>query len=148
MESDAPMSKTKKHATMEAEIDRAIRQGQAHDRTATKIDEARYDLQRDMLIVHLSTGATLAVPRGGVPFFNALSPDAIGDPVIEAPGYALWFERPDIGVRLETLLEVAVGNLVRDIAARALGASKSPAKARAVRANGAKGGRPRKKSAA
>jgi hypothetical protein len=117
MESDAPMSTTKKHATTDAEIDRAIRQGQAYDRAA-------------------------------IPFLNALALDAIGDPEVEPPGYALWFERADIGVRLETLLEVAVGNLLRDIAARALGASKSPAKTTAVRANGRKGGRPRKKHAA
>jgi hypothetical protein len=148
MESDAPMSTTKKHATTDAEIDRAIRQGQAYDRTATKIDEARYDPQGDILVAHLSTGATLTIPRVAIPFLNALSPDAIGDPDIEPPGYALWFERPDIGVRLETLLEVGVGNLLRDIAARALGASKSLAKTTAVRANGRKGGRPRKKHAA
>lgn len=147
MESDALMSTIKKHATTDAEIDRAIRQGQAYDRTATKINEAHYDLQRDILVAHLSTGATLTVPRSAVPFLNALSPDALGDPEIEPPGYALWFERPDIGIRLETLLEVAIGNLLRDIAARALGASKSPAKTTAVRANGAKGGRPRKKHA-
>ncbi len=142
------MNKTKKHATTDAEIDRAMRQGQAYDRTATKINEARYDPERDMLVAHLSTGATLTVPRSAVPFLNALSPDTIGDPDVEPPGYSLWFERPDIGVRLETLLEAAVGNLARDVAARALGASKSPAKTSAVRANGAKGGRPRKKHAA
>lgn len=142
------MNKTKKHATTDAEIDQAVRQGQAYDRTATKINEAHYDPQRDMLIAHLSTGATLTVPRSAVPFLNALSPDAIGDPDVEPPGYALWFERPEIGVRLETLLEAGVGTLARDIAARALGASKSPAKTTAVRANGAKGGRPRKKHAA
>lgn len=139
------MNKTKKHTTTDTEIDRAVRQGQAYDRTATTINEARYDPQRDMLVAHLSTGATLTVPRSALPFLNALSPDAIGDPDVEPPGYALWFERPDIGVRLETLLEAAVGHLARDVAARALGASKSPAKTTAVRANGAKGGRPRKK---
>ena len=138
------MSPNKKQNTTDAEIDRAIRQGKAHDDTAAKIDAARYDAQHDALAVRLSTGAELTVPRSALPLLSALPGEALGEPTVEPPGYSVWFEQPGVGVRIETLLEAAVGSLIRDVAARALGSSKSAAKAKAVRANGVKGGRPRK----
>jgi hypothetical protein len=148
MESDAPMSKTKLRTSSvsDMEIDQAIRRAQTHDRTATKILVARFDQQRDVLVADLSTGATLIIPRNALPVVSNVSADTLGNPTVEAPGYSVWFDRPDVGIRLETLLDVALGPPARDVAARALGASKSARKTAAVRANGVKGGRPRKKT--
>jgi hypothetical protein len=139
------MSTTKKYAITDAEIDRAIRQGKAYDRTATKITEARYDMQHDMLVAHLSTGAVLTMPRSVLPGLKDIAPDDIGDATVGSPGYSIWFDRPDTGIWIDTLLEIAIGPSTRSRAARTLGQSTSPAKAIAVRANGAKGGRPRKR---
>jgi hypothetical protein len=127
---------------MDVEIDRAITRARAHDRAAPRILTARYERPRDAIVLGLSTGAVLAVPRAAVPGVASIDPAKLKLVEVEPPGYSIWFELPDVGVRLETLLQAALGPQARGIAARTLGTSTSPAKVAAVRANGALGGRP------
>jgi hypothetical protein len=139
------VTKPAKVRTTDAEIDAAIERGRQHDERATKIVRAEYDRDRDQIWAALSTGASITVPRRNLPRFDAYQPADLGAVQIEPPGYGLWFDTPDIGVRLEALLRAAGGEgLIRSIAAQAMGSSKSEKKAEAARKNGIEGGRPPK----
>jgi hypothetical protein len=126
----------------DADIAVAKRSAREHDRVTAKIAQARYDRRDDAIVAHLTTGATLAVPRSRITAFRSIDPALLRRVEIEKPGYALWFADADAGIRIDTLLAAALGDL-RTIAARALGATSSTTKAAAARQNGAKGGRPR-----
>jgi Protein of unknown function (DUF2442) len=140
---DAPVSKPGKVVATDTEIDSAIKKGRDYDKRATKIVRAQYDRKRDQIVVDLSTGATLTVPRRNLPRLDTYQPDDLGAVEIEPPGYSLWFDKPDVGIRIEGLLRAAGGEgLVRSIAAQALGSVKSVKKSEAARKNGAAGGRP------
>lgn len=139
------MTKAATVSTTDAEIDAAIERGRKYDEHATKIVRAEYDRERDEIWAALSTGASITVPRRNLPRFDIYKPADFGPVQIEPPGYGLWFETPDIGVRLDGLLRAAGGEaLIRSIAAQAMGSSKSEKKAEAARKNGGEGGRPRK----
>lgn len=123
-------------------------QSTAHDalereKTATKIRAARYDAERDAIVVELSTGAMLGVPRRAIAGFAAASPRALSDIAINPGGESLWSDAVDDGVLLEQLVEIAAGeDFLKVLGGRISGRRRSPAKARASRDNGAKGGRP------
>ncbi len=128
---------------MHFEIRAAGRRARAAAKHLTVIVDARYAKAQDAIIVRLNTGSTLSVPRVRVPGFAKIDPVALRKPEIEAPGNALWFEAPDVGVRLETLMIAAAGEgIVRSAAAQLLGSRKSTKKAESSAANGRLGGRP------
>jgi len=130
--------------TTEAEMRAAIREGRKRDRTATKILAAHYDRVRDAIVVELSTGAMLSVPRRVILGFKHGSPKTLADLEIMAGKEALWSDTLDDGVLLEQLVVLAAGEeIIGMLGARINAAKKSPARAAASRANGTKGGRPR-----
>lgn len=134
--------------TTTAEMRTAIKSGRARERTATKIKAARYDQRSDAVVATLSTGATLTVPRRAVPGFAKVSPRRLSDLAITPGGEGLWSDSVDDGVLLEQLLVQAAGETtLGTIGARINASKRSPARAAASRANGAKGGRPRKSAA-
>jgi len=136
-------------ATTAAEVREAGKHARAASRSATIIVDARYAKTQDAIVVRLNTGSTFIVPRKRLPGFEKIAPAALRKPEIEAPGNALWFDAPDIGVRLETLMIVAAGEgIVRSAAAQLLGSRKSVQKASSSAANGKLGGRPPKKTRA
>lgn len=131
--------------TTDAQIDAALAESREREKTATKITAARYDRERDALIVELSTGSTLVVPRAGIAGFARVAPAALADIVIDGACESLWSDTADDGVLLEQLLEIAAGSeTLMTIGTRIAGRIKTPARAAASRANGSKGGRPRK----
>ena len=133
--------------TTEAELREMGRIGRAWDKVATKILAATYDRQRDMIRVDLSTGAILSVPRSKIVGFANAKPSQLADLEIAPGGETLWSDTVDSGVLFEQLVIIAAGEPVLGvIGARINGSKKSPARAMASRANGLKGGRPRKKS--
>jgi hypothetical protein len=134
--------------TTTAEMRTAVKSARARERTATKINAARYDRRSDAVIATLSTGATLTVPRHAVPGFAKVSPRRLLDLAITPGGEGLWSDSVDDGVLLEQLLVQAAGEAtLGTIGARINASKKSPARAAASRANGVKGGRPRKSAA-
>lgn len=134
--------------TKDAEIRRAVKGAREREDTATKIVSARYDKRSDTIISLLSTGATLAVPRKAIPGFAKARPMQIVDLAISPARESLWSDSVDDGVLLEQMLVLAAGEAtLGTIGARINAAKKSPARAAASRANGAKGGRPRKSAA-
>ncbi len=134
--------------TTAAEMRRAVKAARQRERTATKIRAAHYDRRGDMIVADLSTGATLTVPRRAIPGFAKASPQALADVAVTPGGEGLWSDAVDDGVLVEHLLVLAIGETtLGTIGARINAAKKSPARAAASRANGTKGGRPRKSAA-
>lgn len=134
--------------TTVAEMRAAVKSVRERERTATKIKAARYDSRRDAIVAELSTGATITVPRRIVPGFAKVMARKLGDLSITPGGEGLWSDSIDDGVLLEQMLVLAGGeSMIGTIGARINAARKSPARAAASRANGAKGGRPRKSAA-
>lgn len=115
---------------------------------ATKIRHARYDARRDVIVVDLSTGSILAVPRRLIPGFARVRPGLVADLAITPGSEGLCSMNAADGVLLEQLVVLVAGErTVGTIGARINASRKTPARAAASRANGAKGGRPRKSAA-
>jgi len=134
--------------TTEAEMKKAVAAARRREQKATKIRQARYDGKHDVIIAELSTGSTLTVPRRVIPGFARIRTAALSDLEITSGREGLWSDKADDGVLLEQLVILAAGEAtVGTIGARINAAKKSPARAAASRANGAKGGRPRKVAA-
>jgi hypothetical protein len=129
--------------TTNSEMKRAAREASEREKTATKIRSARYDVDRDAVVVDLTTDATLTVPRSLIPGFSHAAPTKLSDLTINPGAESLWSDAADDGVLLEQLLEIAAGaDLLKLLGGRISGRARSTAKAAASRANGTKGGRP------
>ena len=119
----------------------------ARAKTALRIVKGSFDLKRDAILITLSTGSEISVPRRAIIGLDKRNPADLADLHVQSPGFSLWSKQSDTGVLLETLLEVAAGPSLISIAAAIVASHKSPAKAAAARQNGRKGGRPRKSPA-
>jgi hypothetical protein len=143
------MKKDPRIVTTAAEIREVGKRARSAAKNLTTIIDARYAKSQDAIVVHLNTGATFTVPRARLPVFADIEPAALRKLEIEAPGNSLWFDTPDIGVRLESLMIAAAGeSAVRSAAAHLLGSRTSPKKAASAAENGKLGGRPVKKAKA
>lgn len=111
---------------------------------------ARYDRGNDRIVVDLSTGVQLAFPTKLTEGLADASPEDLGEIEISPAGLGLHWPRLDADVYVPAMLQGVLGS--RNWMARELGAeggrARSAAKAAAARANGRKGGRPRKPTAA
>ncbi len=142
------MTRDRRIITTDSEIREAGKRARAAAKNLTVIVDARYARSQDAIIVGLNTGATFTVPRTRLPGFDKIEPAALRRLAIEAPGNSLWFDTPDIGVRLESLMIAAAGEgIVRSAAAQLLGSRTSSRKTTSSVANGKLGGRPAKKKA-
>lgn len=134
--------------TSRAEMGKAVAAARRREKLATKIRHARYDAKGDVIIAELSTGSVLTVPRRIIPGFARVRRVALADLEITPGREGLWSMNVDDGVLLEQLVVLAAGErTVGTIGARINASKKTPARAAASRANGAKGGRPRKSAA-
>jgi hypothetical protein len=118
---------------------RTAREMQPHARTA------RYDAKADRVIVELTNGATFAFPPRLVEGLHDASPAEIGKVELIGRGFGLHWEELDLDYTVPGLVSGIFGT-TKGMAAHA-GRARSPAKAAAARANGAKGGRPKKPAA-
>jgi hypothetical protein len=129
----------------DSEIAALLRENRERRKTATTILAAHYDAKTDTVVASLSTGVSLIVPRMKIAGFSKAAPTDLSDLKIDVGAESLWSDSVDDGVLLEQLIEITAGT--EDLAAlgaRLLGRRKTPARAAASRANGKKGGRPRK----
>lgn len=113
------------------------------------IVSARYDRDSERVIVDLKNGVTLAFPPALAQGLADATPDDLERVAVSPGGLSIDWEALGAGFSVDNLLAGIFGNREwmdrrREIARRA-GRTTSEAKAAAARANGAKGGRPRKK---
>ncbi|HVY16922.1 MAG TPA: DUF2442 domain-containing protein [Rhodopila sp.] len=126
----------------DAEIGAALARGKAARLHEPRGTAARYDRQLDRIIVDLTNGCTFAFPsRLGQGLENA-SEDQLAQVELLGAGTGLHWEALDVDLSIPDLLAGLFGT--KAFMARRAGRATSSAKAAAARANGAKGGRPRK----
>jgi hypothetical protein len=110
---------------------------------------ARYDQQSGRLVIDLKNGVTLAIPIGLIQGLRGAAPEEIAEVELGPRGAALHWENLDVDFSVGGLMAGIFGNkawmssLMTELGSKG-GRAKSEAKAAAARANGAKGGRPRK----
>ena len=115
-------------------------------RTTPHAVAARYDEGRDRIVVELSTEAEVAFAPRDAQGLEAATPEDLAEIAIDPPGFGLHFPRLDADLYLPALLEGLLGSKVWAASrmGQAGGKARTPAKQAASRANGRRGGRPRK----
>lgn len=126
----------------DAQIDAALERGKLALETEPRAATARYDRQLDRVIVDLTNGCTFAFPPRIAQGLETATADQLAEIEILGLGYGLHWEALDVDFSLPGLMAGVLGT--KAYMARRAGQATSPAKAAAARANGAKGGRPRK----
>jgi len=126
----------------DAQIDAALERGKLALETEPRAATARYDRQLDRVIVDLTNGCTFAFPPRIAQGLETATADQLAEVEILGLGYGLHWEGLDVDLSLPGLMAGILGT--KAYMARRAGQATSQAKAAAARANGAKGGRPRK----
>ncbi len=126
----------------DAGAEAAIARGQEKLRTEPRADSARYDAKTERIVVELTSGATFAFPPALVQGLCDATPEQLADIEVSPVGYGLHWPQLDEDFSVPGLMNGVFGT-AKWMAARA-GRATSPAKAAGARANGRKGGRPRK----
>ncbi len=124
------------------QIRTANERGRIARETQPHASSARYDAKADRVIVELTNGTTFAFPPHLVEGLHDASAAEIAAVKVSGGGFGLYWEALDLDYTVPGLVNGVFGT-AKWMAARA-GRGTSAAKAAASRANGAKGGRPRK----
>ena len=144
--------KTARHriVTTDAEIDRAIERAKAVRRgPLVSAVEYRPGPGLDLLILKLNDGSRRAIPREDLQGLQSATKDQLARVEILGGGTGLHWPDLDADLYVPELLRGIYGSKkwMTEIGSRG-GAVKSVAKKTAARANGMKGGRPRRKEVA
>jgi hypothetical protein len=125
---------------------RARARGAARAADPSCVVDASYDSGRDVLNLTFRSGGSMAIPRRMVPGLDRTTTSVLQSVSISPAGDALSWRSIDVDVYVPGLIERTFGTrLFAAASGRRGGRRKSKAKAAAARANGAKGGRPRKR---
>jgi hypothetical protein len=128
---------------------RARARGLARAQDPSAVVNARYDSDRDLIDLTFSGGGSMAIPRKIVPGLERASTSKMESIVVSPAGDALSWPSLDVDVYVSGLVERAFGTrLFAAATGRRGGRRRSKAKAAAAKANGTKGGRPRKRLSA
>ena len=126
----------------EGQIDAALERGVAVRVNEPRAAAARYDVPSGRVIVELTNGCTFAFPPKLAQGFETATDDQLFQVEILGSGSGLHWEELDVDLSVPGLLAGLFGT--RAYLAQQAGRTRSKAKAAAARANGNKGGRPRK----
>ena len=129
-------------ALTDAQIDAAIDRGRTVRRNEPRAATARYDGQLGRVVVDLTNGCSFTFPPRLAQGLESATDEQLAQVEILGAGYGLHWEVLDADLSIPGLLAGLFGT--KAYMARHAGEATSPAKAAAARANGAKGGRPRK----
>ena len=126
----------------DAQIDAALARGKAARSSEPRAAAVRYDRELGRVVVELSNGCTFAFPPRLAQGLEDATDDQLAEVEILGAGYALHWAALDADLSIPGLLAGIFGT--RAHMARRGGQARSEAKAAAARANGSKGGRPRR----
>lgn len=129
----------------DAEIDAAFARGAAARLREPRAAAARYDAAADRVVVELTNGCVFAFPPRLAQGLEGATPDQLAAVEVLGSGYGLHWEALDADLSVPGLMAGLFGTAAH--MARQAGRATSPAKAAAARANGARGGRPSRRSA-
>ena len=130
----------------DAELDVAEARGRKLLETEPRAASARYDRKTERVVIDLVNGCSYAFPAELVQDLQGAGHDDLADVVVEGLGFDLHWPALDVDLYVPALVAGIFGTrdwMTKELARRA-GQVKSPSKAAAARANGSKGGRPRK----
>jgi Protein of unknown function (DUF2442) len=124
----------------------AARARSARDwKAGRRATSARYDRPNGRVVMELSNGYLFAFPTSSIPELAKATAKQLSEVELFPGGDVLHWEQLDADLSVPGLLLSSLGRTEKlSELARIAGKTKSPAKAAASRANGAKGGRPRK----
>jgi len=124
---------------------RAIREARAADRVEPRAHAVMYRSEQALILVRLRSGCAFGFTPEQVPGLKDASTEQLSNVRISPSGDGLHWDDLDVHVSLTGLMEDALN--LREWAPRIMGRVRSDAKTRAARANGQKGGRPRRSGA-
>lgn len=125
---------------------RARARGKARLQDASAVVDARYDVGRDAIDLKFRGGGSMMIPCQIIPHLKEAPTSSLELISISPAGDAFSWPSLDVDVYVPGLVERAFGTrLFATATGRRGGRRRSKAKAAAARANGAKGGRPRKR---
>lgn len=130
----------------DAEFEAAEARGCKLLETQLRAAAARYDRATARVVVDLVNGCTYAFPAQFVQDLQEAGPDDLADVQVDGVGFNLRWPALDVDLYVPALVAGIFGTrdwMAKEMARQA-GQARSPAKAAAARANGLKGGRPRK----
>jgi Protein of unknown function (DUF2442) len=130
--------------------DGQLRSAEARGRQALEKDpraiKAQYDAKAGRIVIDLANGCAYAFHADRVQELRGASADDLANVAVDGAGFNLHWPTLDVDLYVSALVSGIFGTRARTVGelARIAGRTKSPTKAAAARANGAKGGRPRK----
>lgn len=126
----------------DAQIDAALERGRTARLHEPRAAAARYDRQLGRVVVELTNGCTFAFPPHLAQGLEAATEEQLSQVELLGSGSGLHWDALDADLSIPGLLAGLFGT--KAYLAQQAGRATSPAKAAAARANGAKGGRPRR----
>jgi Protein of unknown function (DUF2442) len=141
------MGTVKRPMTTDDELRLAIEAGWRRRETERRAASVRYNPDRDAIEIELSDGAGVRLPRAMVEEFRDVPPADMTKLRVSPAGYGIRLDEHDINISVHGL--IAALATTADMAGslgKIGGAARTEAKRISARANGLKGGRPRKVS--
>jgi len=124
----------------------AVREAREAEHIEPRAAFVSYDAARGLVLVEMTSGFVFGFAPERAPRLVRASAEQLSTVRISPSGDGLHWDELDAHVSLGGLISEALN--LREWAPRLMGQIKTEAKAKAARENGAKGGRPRKRTAA
>jgi hypothetical protein len=132
-----------------AELAEIRRRTKEQDAIEPRAERICYDARKKHVIVYLRRGAVVAIPLNRIRWLRGATTRQLRELYADRFGDAIISDELDMHISVKGLMRELVGLTgAASLLGSEGGKSKSPAKASAARANGKRGGRPRKKTAA